>query len=125
MGQVVLYGNRSLAILGGVVLLGSASIGCAEIQHQSPSMAEEGAASAHSTAQLYRQQAETASANADRYERRARSLDQHTDPKGFIRDSLMTAAETNRTKAENLEELAVSLEKEPNVAKQQVLPSKE
>lgn len=118
MGQVILHGKRSLAIIGGVVLLGAASLGCAGIQHQSPSMTQEGAASAHSTAQLYRLQAETASANADMYERQAQSLDQHTDPKGFIRGSLMTAAETHRAKAENLEELAVNVEREPNVAKQ-------
>lgn len=56
------------------------------------------------------------------FERKVLLLDQYADPKGFIRGSLMTAAETNRAKAENLEELATNLEKESNVQGSRFFP---
>ena len=108
--------KRSLAIIGGVALLGAGLLGCSEIPHQSPSVSQEGSGSTQAIAQLYREKAKAASAEADRYERRAQSLDQHTDSKGFVRSSLITAAESNRVKAENLNELAAMLEREPNMA---------
>ncbi len=118
MKQIVSRATKSLAVIGGAVVLGAGLVGCAGISHQSPSLnqTESRAEGQHTTAQSYLHQAEMARTEAEAYERKADSLGRYTDTKGFIRSSFITAAQASRAKARNLEELAAIHEGQSELA---------
>jgi hypothetical protein len=54
---------------------------------------------------LYQQRAQSLEKAANDYERKAASLNQHEDPKGFRRSALKTAAQTNYHAAAEMQQL--------------------
>ena len=118
MRQLASRGKGPGAIIGSIVLLCVGMVGCSEFPHQSSPVIQGtlGGQERSATMQLYRQQAEAARAEAEAYERRAESLGEYTDTKGFVRSGLTTAAQAHRAKAVNLEELAAIHAEQPNTA---------
>lgn len=118
MSNILRLGNRRVSVLGGVMLLCAGLFGCSGISPQVAS-ATQGTIepdAQHTTAQWYCEQAEANHAEAARYERRAASLSGYVDPKGFVRNGMLTAAQTYRAKARDMEQLAAAYKQELIVA---------
>jgi hypothetical protein len=111
-------GNRSVAVTGGVILFCAGLFGCSAIAPQATAGTQEamGPQAKHTTAQWYCDQAEANYAEAAKYERRAASLVGYTDPKGFVRNGMLTAAQTYRGKARDMEQMAAAQGQELTVA---------
>lgn len=118
MKNILRLGNRLVAVMGGVILSCVGLIGCSGVLAEVTSGTQEaiGAQAQHKTAQYYCDQAEANHAEAARYERRAASLVGYTDPKGFVRNGMLTAAQTYRGKARDMEQLAAAQGQELAVA---------
>jgi 5-deoxy-D-glucuronate isomerase len=54
---------------------------------------------------LYQQEAKSLEAEAAAYEQKAAALSPYQDPKGMVRNGLITAAQERRTKARGMQEL--------------------
>lgn len=118
MYNIVRLGNRRVSAIGGFMLLCAGLFGCSGISPQVAS-ATQGTMEPderHTTAQWYCEQAEANHAEAARYERRAASLGGYVDPKGFVRNGMLTAAQTHRAKARDMEQLAAAQGRELTVA---------
>jgi hypothetical protein len=118
MRQIVCLRKGPVGVIGGVALFCAGLLGCSGIAHQSSPVTQEapGPEDQHATVQSYYRQAEAERAEAAKYERRAASLGEYADPKGFVRSGLITAAETHRAKARNLEQLAATHEGHSDLA---------
>ncbi len=112
------YGTGSVAMLGGVALFCAGLIGCSGIPAQATPViqTERGIEEAQAPAQSYYRQAEAERERAATYERRADSLGQYEDPKGFVRSGLRIAASTHRAKAMDLEQQAALHEEHSSMA---------
>ena len=119
MRQITSTATQSLSVIGVAVLLSAGLIGGTGVLCPSLSTAQTISTEAvsHTTAQSYRYQAEHARAKAEMYERKAASLGQYADTKGFVRNSLKMAAQTHRAKASNLEQLASLHENQSDLAR--------
>lgn len=111
-------GCRLMATMGGIVLFNAGLFGCSGIpQQMSPLAQEEIKPGAHHTiAQSYHEQAEANRAEAAKYELRAASVPEYADLKGLVRNSLLTAAQTHRAKAREMEQMASTYEQGSDVA---------
>ena len=96
MSNILRLENRRAAVMGGIILFCAGLSGCSGIAPQATSGTQEtiGPQAHHTTAQWYCDQAEANHAEAATYERRAASLAPYTDTKGFVRNGLLTAAQT-------------------------------
>ncbi|SPP64242.1 hypothetical protein [Nitrospira lenta] len=110
--------NRRSTVMGGVMLFSAVLFGCSGIASQAIAGAQEavGAQAHHETAQSYCDQAEANYAEAATYERRAAVQSEYVDPKGFVKSGLLTAAQTYRAKARDLEQLAAASKQALTVA---------
>ena len=69
-------------------------------------LAAQGSADDHfAAAMVYQREAQKQADEAARYERHAAELSQHMDPKGFRRAGLITAAQTHRREASEMQQL--------------------
>ena len=69
-------------------------------------LAAQGSADDHfAAAVVYQREAQKPADEAGRYERKAAELGQYMDPKGFRRAGLITAAQTHRREAADLQQL--------------------
>ena len=118
MRRVIRRENRLMAVIGGGILFCAGLVGCSGISHEATRATLEpgGAEAPYTIAQLYYQQAEAKHAEAALYERRAASLGEYADSKGFVRNGLISAAKTYRAEARDLEQLAAFHEAHPDVA---------
>ncbi|TKB81754.1 MAG: hypothetical protein E8D44_13405 [Nitrospira sp.] len=118
MSNILRLGNRRAAVMGGIILFCAGLFGCSGIASQATAGTQETIRpqAQHTTAQWYCDQAEANYAEAVTYERRAASLAGYVDPKGFVRNGMLTAAQTYRAKARDLEQLAAAHEQELTVA---------
>lgn len=118
MSNILRLGNRRATVMGGVMLFCAGLSGCSGISPQVSSDTQEtiGPQAHHTTAQWYCDQAEANHAEAATYERRAASLAPYADLKGFVRNGMLTAAQTYRAKARDMEQLAAAHEQELTVA---------
>jgi len=118
MSNILRVENRRAALMGGVILFCAGLFGCSGVSAQATAGTNDttGAQSLHTTAQSYCDQAEANHAEAARYERRAASLVGYVDPKGFVRNGMLTAAQTYRAKARDMEQLAAANKQELTVA---------
>ena len=118
MNNILRLGNWRAAVMGGIVLFCAGLFGCSGVSAQATGGTNDtiGAQAQHTTAQSYCDQAEANHAEAARYERRAASLVGYVDPKGFVRSGMLTAAQTYRAKARDLEQLAAASEQNMTVA---------
>jgi len=118
MYNIVRLGNRRVSAIGGFMLLCAGLFGCSGISPQvaSANQGTIGSDARHTTAQWYCEQAEANHAEAARYEQRAASLTGYVDPKGFVRNGMLTAAQTYRAKARDMEQLAAAREQGMTVA---------
>ncbi len=94
--------------LCGALILSVGVVGCSEMKSARSLAGPEtlGGEGHRAAALLYYQEAEAAETEALRYERRAQSISEHGDTKGFLRNGLITAAQELRAKAQKLEQLA-------------------
>jgi hypothetical protein len=118
MKNLLRLGNWRRSAIGGFMLLCAGLFGCSGVSAQVTSSMQEtmGEQAQHMTAQWYCDQAEANHAEAARYERRAASLVGYADPKGFVRNGMLTAAQTYRAKARDMEKLAAAQGQELTVA---------
>ena len=118
MRNILRLENRRAAVMGGIILFCAGLSGCSGIAPQATSGTQEtiGPQAHHATAQWYCDQAEANHAEAATYERRAASLAPYADLKGFVRNGMLTAAQTYRAKARDMEQLAAAHEQELTVA---------
>lgn len=118
MRNILRRGNRLVAVIGGITLFCAGLFGCTGLSPQRTAGPPEtiGLQARHTTAQWYCDQAEANNAEAAIYERRAASLAPYADLKGFARNGLLTAAQTHRAKARDMEQLAAAHEQELTVA---------
>jgi hypothetical protein len=100
----------ALPLLGLLGLAGCNTVLPADLKSK---LASDGSADDHmAAAMLYQNQAQQFEAEANRYETEAANIGVHEDPKGFRRRALQIAAEENRNKAKQMEQLyATQLEK--------------
>ena len=89
-----------------MVLLGMTGCGSVLPTQLETKLASNGNAEDHmAAAMLYQKKAEALKAKANQYETEASRIGQLEDPKGFRRQALEVAAEENRQKARQMEEL--------------------
>lgn len=118
MNNILRLGNRRAAAMGGIILFCAGLFGCSGVAPQATAGTQEatGPQAHHTTAQWYCDQAEANHVEAATYERRAASLAPYTDLKGFVRNGMLTAAQTYRAKARDMEQLAAAQGQELTVA---------
>ena len=92
-----------LPLVGILGLTGCGSVLPTQLESK---LASDGNAEDHmAAAMLYQEQAEQFRTKADQYEREASQIGPLEDPKGFRRGALEVAAEENRKKAKQMEDL--------------------
>jgi hypothetical protein len=101
-----------LAVPVGLLMTFAVVTGCsAQTQQVLPvslesRLAAQGTADDHfAAAELYHHEAQKQADEAERYEQQAAALGGHVDPKGFRRSGLITAAQTHRREAAEMQHL--------------------
>ena len=101
-----------LAVPVGLLMMFVAVTGCSATSQQvlpatlESRLAGQGSADDHfAAAVLYQHEAQKQADEAERYERQATALGGHVDPKGFRRAGLVTAAQTHRREAAEMQHL--------------------
>jgi len=103
-----------LAVPVGLLMTFAGVVGCsAQGQYVLPAslesrLASQGSADDHfAAAALYKDAAEQQAAEAERYEKQAAAVGEYMDPKGFRKSGLITAAQTHRREAAEMQQLYV------------------
>lgn len=101
-----------LAVPVGLLMTFAGIVGCSAQGHQvlpaslESRLASQGSADDHfAAAAVYQDAAHKQAAEAERYEKQAAAVGQYMDPKGFRKSGLITAAQTHRREAAEMQQL--------------------